>query len=95
MLKLQILSACKYLLYYFQVLRPHRLLIFSICIKVICDRTLLVLLQMARHIICTQFSHTTSSTGGIICGLYYGNTLIIPAPIFDAQKTLDAIQQER
>jgi hypothetical protein len=55
----------------------------------------LVLLQMARHVVCPQFCHTTGSTGGIICGLYYGNTVIIPAPTFDAQKTLNAIQQER
>jgi hypothetical protein len=50
---------------------------------------------MARHVICPQFCHTTGSVGGIICGLCYGNTVIIVAPTFDAQKTLDAIQQER
>jgi hypothetical protein len=50
---------------------------------------------MARHVVCSQFCHTTGSVGGIIGGLYYGNTIIIAAPTFDAQKTLDAIQQER
>jgi hypothetical protein len=54
----------------------------------------LVLLQ-ARHVVTSQFCHSTGTVGGILSGLYCGNTVIIPIPVFDAQKTLDAIQQER
>jgi hypothetical protein len=50
---------------------------------------------MARHVVCSQFCHLTGTVGGIIGGLCYGITVIIAAATFDAQKTLEAIQQER
>jgi hypothetical protein len=53
------------------------------------------LLQAARHLICPLFCHVTGSLGGIVCGLWYGSTAVLPAPTFDAVKTLGAIQQER
>lgn len=51
--------------------------------------------EAARHLICPLFCHVTGSLGGIICGLWYGCTIVLPAPTFDARKTLVAIQQER
>jgi len=52
------------------------------------------LLQTTRHALCPQFCHAIASIGGIICGLYYGTTIVLPAPTFDAKKTLAAIKEE-
>jgi len=45
-------------------------------------------------VICSQFCHVTGSLGGIICGLYYGSTVVIPSSVFDAKETLAAIKEE-
>ncbi|XP_069678756.1 medium-chain acyl-CoA ligase ACSF2, mitochondrial-like [Periplaneta americana] len=49
----------------------------------------------AKSAVITQFCHTAGSLTGVICGLYYGVTCVLPAPVFDAKKTLEAIIQER
>ncbi|XP_021929478.1 acyl-CoA synthetase family member 2, mitochondrial-like isoform X1 [Zootermopsis nevadensis] len=51
--------------------------------------------EATRHVICPQFCHVTGSLGGIICGLCYGSTVVLPAPTFDPIKTLAAIKEER
>ncbi|XP_023721499.2 medium-chain acyl-CoA ligase ACSF2, mitochondrial [Cryptotermes secundus] len=43
----------------------------------------------------TQFCHSSGSFHGIICNLLFGYTVVLPAPTFDAKKTLEAITQER
>jgi hypothetical protein len=43
----------------------------------------------------TQFCHVASSCIGIIGGQLFGSTVVLPAPVFDAKKTLEAIIQER
>ncbi|PNF23398.1 hypothetical protein B7P43_G12237, partial [Cryptotermes secundus] len=43
----------------------------------------------------TQFCHSSGSFHGIICNILFGYIVVLPAPTFDAKKTLEAITQER
>jgi len=51
-------------------------------------------LQGASFCIITQFCHA-ASTQCIVGGLLFGMPLVLPAPAFDAKKTVEAIIQER
>ncbi|XP_023726762.1 medium-chain acyl-CoA ligase ACSF2, mitochondrial, partial [Cryptotermes secundus] len=50
--------------------------------------------EETRLLVCPLFCHVTGSVCGIICGLWYGYTTVLPAATFDATKTLASIQQE-
>jgi acyl-CoA synthetase (AMP-forming)/AMP-acid ligase II len=52
-------------------------------------------LQGAKICSVTQFCHCSGSLLSIICGLLFGNTVVLPTPTFDAKKILEAIRQER
>jgi len=51
-------------------------------------------LQGASSCVTTQFCHS-SGTMCLVSGLRFGSTLVLPAPAFDAKKTLEALMQER
>ncbi|PNF29202.1 hypothetical protein B7P43_G10798 [Cryptotermes secundus] len=48
-----------------------------------------------RFCVVTQFCHGVGTYFGIICSLQFGYTVILPSPIFDAKKSLEAIIRER
>lgn len=42
-----------------------------------------------------QFCHSSGCFLGIVCSLHFGNAIVLPAPVFDAKKSLETIIQER
>ncbi|PSN32142.1 hypothetical protein C0J52_25307 [Blattella germanica] len=48
-----------------------------------------------RIVLPTQFCHASGTILGTLCNLVLGRTIILPSPMFDAKKTVDAIVQER
>jgi hypothetical protein len=51
--------------------------------------------QGAKMCTITQFCHGSGNALGVTCSLHCGNTVVLPSPVFDAKKTLEAIIQER
>jgi hypothetical protein len=43
----------------------------------------------------TQFCHVSGTLVNIFYTICFGATTVIPAPVFDAKKTLEAIIKER
>ncbi|KAJ4435733.1 hypothetical protein ANN_18350 [Periplaneta americana] len=48
-----------------------------------------------KSVVATQFCHLSVSLTSIVMGLHNGATCVIPTPVFDARKTLEAIIQEK
>jgi hypothetical protein len=51
--------------------------------------------QGSKTVAATQFCHASGTLLNIFETMYFGATTVIPAPVFDARKTLEAIMQER
>lgn len=51
--------------------------------------------EESKFLVTTQFCHTSGSLLGILYGLFTGATIIIPYPVFDAMKMLQALIEER